>query len=1509
MAKNKKTLDDIKNQNLKGSTLLTSNPSGKNSTSTGKTSTSTDKTPNRVLITSVNTTNTSTAQSSITQSTGSTAQTNSTTSNTTTGGNVSSSVKLGKLADRIVNGRLTISRAELLKALIEEKVLPSDTKIQVKETQTKQIAETAQKEPEAVSSSLLAIKGICKSIRDTLSQLGIYDVTGLLKAGATAAKRNSLGTRLVNKMLENNSKIVDEQLPTMQQINLWVRQADLWRVSGITVDAAWLIAQAGVRCVEDLAKCDATHLYPVVKALADGQLTAVNCPTESELTQYIAVAGIIAPKKTCVSNLVNLRTMMGVQRMDDALVRALHAIGIYRIFASDSDNDKQADDYSLLSLDAKNDVRMLQRVYRSEFSGISSQCVPPSTTDLQYIQTKAREYKEKYPNDSHYQIYESASAFVLDVSGQDAPTHLYALVDNSETKTDAVGTFAAISQAIKALNVGDTSGLPQVITGRVEVSDNGQSKALEGMLVQLTGFLTSVSDLSSIQKPVQAYTNANGCFEIRMPEKYNLCSTLTFTFCNADGQQEVSKSADEIIVNTSSTQTDDASVTVVCDLTAQPFSLDNTRFKVPAAEKNTLPSVRLQGEEGSNPVYLDPDTAPSRTFRYNLLQRLSIPCTTNGRETVDSPIDVYGFKSNLRLHHDNICQSGGLSIGYVLGMSQAWVPDGYALGNLLYSLVLAPGEEQRLVVKEHTEAYSVNDTADGTDRVTDYASQYQSDAIEEIFSQTAAQTSAASQSSQYSTYAKSRGTSGMGLFIGLLGGSSSTSKSHGTSSSAASSRNVYSDASQAAERFQTSIVSTSTRLAQTNRVSIRAASSSDSESVASKVVANHNHSHVMTVQYWEVMRRYKLQTCIENVKLVLFVPLKLIPFYAGGDLGTVDYSVFVQSEITPIRFQRRYAGLVRYADVLEKCLSWNHRRSLTLCRNIFTTPSWKLNTATSDVYVRIKLCGNLIDADIVEMTLRTSDGQVFYPEVRNTDALKSTISSYQPTITSTSDLSDLVAQKRNEVDTAKTGNYYNFRIPAESAADETFTVEVTHRCKSLTVYTITEAERKSMTEKALQGLNDKLSDFAKDNTNSSGDIKDINHYDYARKLLQNFSVILSAQEVLNAADLNVQISIESTTSNDKFTLSGVGSILGSKMRFTLCRKGSTYFSKDDLRRVEELYQHVLANTYDYSRFVWEGMSDGERVLMLEGYTIDLDADADGTSTATSYPLLNCVDALSPLGFYGNNIVLPFYIPDNDEVRAALGKELFDEETDDFTSATLQDRIYKFQSMGFRVPTATVSVPTSGMIGEAVLGETNVSEKIDITRFWNWKDSDIDHATLDSSYLTTNSLLSSANANAPTLTMPTQGATLPQHIQSAGILASLAKSPQFAEALASIDMRELLKTADTNTATGRDNIVKANSEIVNTAVKTAGTVITSLLGAKSGSGNAAAQEPKKDDEAQKGDEAQKTDEAQKDDTQKCEDTQKTDESQKADTENTTDTESNVCSNASSEKSESQSTNKE
>ena len=302
-------------------------------------------------------------------------------------------------------------------------------------------------------------------------------------------------------------------------------------------------------------------------------------------------------------------------------------------------------------------------------------------------------------------------------------------------------------------------------------------------------------------------------------------------------------------------------------------------------------------------------------FNYSLLQRLTVPSASISRKAIESPIDVYAFRKNVKSNHDNVCMSSGLSIGYVLNMEQAWIPDGYALGDLLYSLVLSPGEEQRIVVRDKSEQYTMADNISGTDRITDNASLSQNDMVEDLFNQTAAQSGWASQYANYSTKTKSKSTSGTLI---IASGNCSAASSSGNSSASAMTHNLYSDASQTASRFQTAIASNSARMAQTNRVAIRTASGNESEAVSTKIIANHNHSHIMTVQYWEVMRRYKLKTCISDVKLVLFVPLKLIPFYTL-DKESIDYTDYKNNNNTADAFKKRYGGLMLYNDILREC--------------------------------------------------------------------------------------------------------------------------------------------------------------------------------------------------------------------------------------------------------------------------------------------------------------------------------------------------------------------------------------------------------------------------------------------------------------------------------------------------------------------------------------------------------------------------------------------------------------
>jgi hypothetical protein len=57
-----------------------------------------------------------------------------------------------------------------------------------------------------------------------------------------------------------------------------------------------------------------------------------------------------------------------------------------------------------------------------------------------------------------------------------------------------------------------------------------------------------------------------------------------------------------------------------------------------------------------------------------------------------------------------------------------------------------------------------------------------------------------------------------------------------------------------------------------------------------------------------------------------------------------------------------------------------------------------------------------------------------------------------------------------------------------------------------------------------------------------------------------------------------------------------------------------------------------------------------------------------------------------------------------------------------TSRTIQEALLRFHRQAFRPPQTSITLPTPGVLGEAVLGCCNSSEKIDLTRFWNWKDS-------------------------------------------------------------------------------------------------------------------------------------------------------------------------------------------
>ncbi|MDZ7632225.1 MAG: hypothetical protein U5K74_12995 [Gemmatimonadaceae bacterium] len=125
-----------------------------------------------------------------------------------------------------------------------------------------------------------------------------------------------------------------------------------------------------------------------------------------------------------------------------------------------------------------------------------------------------------------------------------------------------------------------------------------------------------------------------------------------------------------------------------------------------------------------NQVFLPPPIVgtPSSVFipNWNVGLTTALQITNTRfveRLPVDKPISVDGFRDQLIGVRNNtiglerkVPMAGTLGLGYMLNLAQVWKYDGLTLGNLLYSLPLAPGEQQRVVVSERISTASVVDT-------------------------------------------------------------------------------------------------------------------------------------------------------------------------------------------------------------------------------------------------------------------------------------------------------------------------------------------------------------------------------------------------------------------------------------------------------------------------------------------------------------------------------------------------------------------------------------------------------------------------------------------------------------------------------------------------------------------------------------------------------------------------------------------------------------------------------
>ena len=219
------------------------------------------------------------------------------------------------------------------------------------------------------------------------------------------------------------------------------------------------------------------------------------------------------------------------------------------------------------------------------------------------------------------------------------------------------------------------------------------------------------------------------------------------------------------------------------------------------------------------------------------------------------------------------------AFGALLTFSQSWYAQAVTLGQLLHSVALAPGESTRVAMIDWSRRTLGKQSEDLSEteqlsNITDH-----SRALGEVTSAVARE----AQSGFSESHVKSRSSeegSGGGFSLGpvTLGSTDSAAQSASDAMSFSSSSGRR-DLSASMTQNVVDHTQQQANAARNRRATVvKEVSQQEHESVSTRVVANYNHMHALSIQYYEVVQIYRVAVQLARVEKCIFVPMRLIDF-------------------------------------------------------------------------------------------------------------------------------------------------------------------------------------------------------------------------------------------------------------------------------------------------------------------------------------------------------------------------------------------------------------------------------------------------------------------------------------------------------------------------------------------------------------------------------------------------------------------------------------------------------
>ena len=686
------------------------------------------------------------------------------------------------------------------------------------------------------------------------------------------------------------------------------------------------------------------------------------------------------------------------------------------------------------------------------------------------------------------------------------------------------------------------------------------------------------------------------------------------------------------------------------------------------------------------------------------------------RVPIDQPLSIDGFRDQIAgidnagtfTEDESVPMAGSIGLGYILRLAQQWSFEGLGLGDLIYSLPLAPGEQQQIAVFERKDVTAVQETESFTQEQAMAQSATSDTSTLATFNQAFNEMIHGSSAFSTDSSSSSAGVSfGIGP-IGFGGGGGSSSSSGTSSSSLEGSRNT---AAQATQATHSSAENRAAATLNAHRTGMRLASASESMGTTTKIITNHNHTRALTMQYWEVVRNYEVTTTVEGVTLVCLIPMQVVRFMPPGQPRLLTDPAAVDSAD---KVMERYKNILRHLDVLQRILPRQYQHGLNLLAQFAANPTTVVDSATTtaETVIKFELTGNFLSCERLSMTAVTKHNTRVGPVQLAPSVTGQPAPIPHNQFMTKDELTSWLLSQRQDTATILQGS---LAVPPSINRADIVGFEISRQFNTVTC-PLTSAAQQAAAQFISQQLHDTQVSFGQfiSEAIKAGGLGPLPTVTLGpaelEPLLGGPTLVKFYAAVENFDSTGHDIpAAQETYANDTLP----GTVLPAQPFPVPALQVAPVLRFQDVLEIEKSAQHIVRNTTRYSRALWLSMTPEETAILLDGYTIGV--PPGGLEDASQMiPLMNCLQN-TVVGVFGNSLIMPFMIPQDLADQAGIDP------------ARLQQVLLDYQREAFVSPRSVISLPTRGVLGEAVLGSCPSAEKIDLTRFWNWRDAPADTA--------------------------------------------------------------------------------------------------------------------------------------------------------------------------------------